>query len=222
MKIVIVGAGRHGSELYSYLIDLCGNDKAVQFAGFVDDGHPRNELAETWSIGRITDLQHRLAADANTEYGYITATGNNSTRCDLVKRVQALCIPNLSPWTLRHPYAIVGREVQIDEGTCLCPGVILTTQIKIGCHCILNVNSSVSHDCFLGDYVNINPGVTVCGDVRIGEGCYVGTGATIKDKVSIGKWSVIGAGAVVIEDIPPYVTAVGVPARVIKHHKDTA
>lgn len=221
MKIVIVGAGRHGSELYSYLIDLSGNDKAVQFAGFADDGQLRNEFVKAWAFGRIADLQPRLAADANTEYGYITATGNNSTRRELVKRVDGLRVPNLSPWTLRHPHTIVGREVQIEGGTCLCPGVILTTQIKIGRHCILNVNSSVSHDCFLGDYVNINPGVTVCGDVRIGEGSYIGTGATIKDKVSIGEWSVIGAGAVVIDDIPPHVTAVGVPARVIKDYEGT-
>jgi acetyltransferase EpsM len=69
--------------------------------------------------------------------------------------------------------------------------------------------------------VNINPGVTVCGDVRIGEGSYIGAGATIKDKVSIGQWSVIGAGAVVISDIPPHVTAIGVPARVIKDHEVT-
>jgi sugar O-acyltransferase (sialic acid O-acetyltransferase NeuD family) len=221
MKIVIVGAGRHGSELYSYLTDLSGNDKTIQFAGFADDGNLRSELAKAWSLGRIVDLQPHLAADARTEYGYITATGNNSTRCELVERVQGLCIPNLSPWTLRHPHTVVGREVEIERGTCLCPGVILTTQIKIGRHCILNVNSSVSHDCFLGDFVNINPGVTVCGDVRIGEGCYIGTGATIKDKASIGEWSVIGAGAVVIGDIPPHVTAVGVPARVIKHHEGT-
>jgi acetyltransferase EpsM len=221
MKIVIVGAGRHGSELYSYLSDLFGNDKTIQFAGFADDRHLRNEFANSWSLGRIANLQPRLAVDASTEYGYITATGDNSTRCELVKRVQGLCIPNLSPWTLRHAHTIVGREVEIEGGTCLCPGVILTTKIKIGQHCILNVNSSVSHDCILGNYVNINPGVTVCGDVRIGEGCYIGAGATIKDKVSIGEWSVIGAGAVVISDIPPQVTAVGVPARVIKHREGT-
>lgn len=219
MKIVIVGAGRHGSELYSYLADLSSNEEAVQFAGFVDDGHFRNELMKDWALGKITDLQTSLAADAKTEYRYITATGDNLTRREMVKRVEALRIPNLSPWTLRHPHGFVGRDVQIGGGTCLCPGVILTTQIKIGSHCILNVKSSVSHDCVLGDYVNINPGVTICGDVRIGDGSYIGTGATIKDKVSIGEWSVIGAGAVVIRDIPRNVIAVGVPARVIKNHE---
>ena len=34
--------------------------------------------------------------------------------------------------------------------------------------------------------------------------------------ITIGAWSVIGGGAVVTNDIPSNVTAVGVPAKVIK------
>jgi acetyltransferase-like isoleucine patch superfamily enzyme len=41
-------------------------------------------------------------------------------------------------------------------------------------------------------------------------------GANIIQGHSIGSWSINGAGAVVIENIPANVTAVGVPARVIK------
>lgn len=217
--IVIVGAGFHGSELYSYLSDLSAHDKSVEFAGFVDDREPPNALVKAWNLGHIEDLRSRLGADTNIEYGYITAAGDNNFRRQLVKRVEGLHLPNLSPWTLRHPGASAGYEVEIGEGTCLAPGVIVTTRTMIGRHCILNVHSSVSHDCVFDDYVNINPGVTVCGNVRIREGSYIGAGATIKDKVSIGEWSVIGAGAVVVRDIPPHVTAVGVPARIIKHHE---
>jgi len=221
-RIVIVGAGFHGSELYSYLTDLSAHDKSVEFAGFVDDREPPNALVKAWSLGHIEDLHSRLGADTNIEYGYITATGDNNLRREFVKRVEGLRLPNLSPWTLRYPRAFVGYEVEIGEGTCLAPGVIVTTRTSIGRHCILNVHSSVSHDCVVGDYVNINPGVTVCGNVCIREGSNIGTGATIKDKVSIGEWSVIGAGAVVVRNIPSRVTAVGVPARIIKHHEGTA
>jgi acetyltransferase-like isoleucine patch superfamily enzyme len=55
--------------------------------------------------------------------------------------------------------------------------------------------------------------------VRIGAGCYIGAGATIIDRVTIGEWSTVGAGAVVVGDLPPFVTAVGVPAKVIKRHQ---
>ena len=74
----------------------------------------------------------------------------------------------------------------------------------------------MSHDCVVGDFVNINPGATVCGTVTIGEGAFIGTGAVVKERINIGEWSVIGAGAAVVDDIPPYVVAAGVPARVIR------
>jgi acetyltransferase EpsM len=78
------------------------------------------------------------------------------------------------------------------------------------------MKASVAHDCVLGDFVNINPGATICGWAQIGEGAYIGAGAVVKDKAKVGAWSIVGAGAVVIKDIPANVTAVGVPARVIK------
>jgi serine acetyltransferase len=33
--------------------------------------------------------------------------------------------------------------------------------------------------------------------------------------VTVGAWSTVGAGASVVRDVPPNVTAVGVPARVL-------
>jgi acetyltransferase EpsM len=64
--------------------------------------------------------------------------------------------------------------------------------------------------------VNLNPGVHINGATVVGEGAYVGTGAVTIQNVRVGRWSVIGAGAVVIDDIPDYSLAVGVPARVKK------
>jgi acetyltransferase EpsM len=79
----------------------------------------------------------------------------------------------------------------------------------------------VAHDCLVGDFCNLNPAATLCGNVQLGEGCSIGAGATVIEKVKIGAGTIVGAGAVVIRDLPPGVTAVGVPARVIKQHSKT-
>jgi acetyltransferase-like isoleucine patch superfamily enzyme len=55
-----------------------------------------------------------------------------------------------------------------------------------------------------------------CAPVRIGDHVLVYSGAIVVPGVTIGHHAVIGAGAVVVDDIPPYATAVGVPARVVK------
>lgn len=51
----------------------------------------------------------------------------------------------------------------------------------------------------------------------IGHDVWIGLGAFIKSGVTIGTGAVIGAGAVVVEDIPPYAIALGVPARVKRY-----
>jgi acetyltransferase EpsM len=55
--------------------------------------------------------------------------------------------------------------------------------------------------------------------VNVGEGCYIGMGANVIQGKSIGDWTVVGAGAAVVTDLPANVTAVGVPAAVVKERK---
>ena len=54
----------------------------------------------------------------------------------------------------------------------------------------------------------------------IGNDVFVGANVTLLDGVKIGDGAVIGAGAVVVDDIPPYAVAVGVPAKVVKYRFD--
>ena len=51
--------------------------------------------------------------------------------------------------------------------------------------------------------------------VVIEHNCWIGVNAVILKGVRIGHHSKIGANAVVTKDVPPYSTAVGVPARLI-------
>lgn len=54
----------------------------------------------------------------------------------------------------------------------------------------------------------------------IGNDVFIGANVTVLDGVRIADGAVIGAGAVVVEDVPPYAVAVGVPARVVKYRFD--
>jgi sugar O-acyltransferase (sialic acid O-acetyltransferase NeuD family) len=108
------------------------------------------------------------------------------------------------------------RHVTLGEGCVVTAGAVLTSQIRLGRHVHVNVNSTVSHDCVLGDFATLAPGVHLAGGVQLGEGCDVGVGAAVLPRCSIGAWSIVGGGAVVTRDLPADVTAVGVPATVIK------
>ena len=210
VPLIIIGAGGHGAEVAAYAHDL-----GVTLGGAIDDVKPKGP----WHVSRVLGGMGEIAAYCGDHESveYITAFGSNGLRRQVVERIAAMGIPNLTPASaLRHPSAWTGASVEVGAGTLLAPNTIVTTRVTIGEHCILNVKASVSHDCVVGSYSNINPGATVCGDVHIGEGCYIGAGATVIEKKRIGAWTVVGAGSVVTKDLPDGVTAVGVPARIIK------
>lgn len=204
MELYIIGAGGHAREVHAYIEELRRQGWNGTLRGCLDDHLAPGVYGRLEVLGGIDGLRGRPGV-------YITAVGSNMARRNMVERLDGL-----TAWSLVHPLASVGEDVEIGAGTCLAPGSIVTARTKIGRHCIVNVKASVSHDCEIGDYVNINPGATVCGTVTAGEGAYIGAGAVVKERIQIGAWSVIGAGAVVIRDVPPNVTVVGVPARVIK------
>lgn len=74
----------------------------------------------------------------------------------------------------------------------------------------------------IGNNVMILPGVTIGGrsellDVPVIEDdVVIGSGAKVLGPVRIGRGAKIGANAVVLNNIPPYSVAVGIPARVVK------
>ena len=75
----------------------------------------------------------------------------------------------------------------------------------------------------IGDNVSILQGVTLGGTgkadedrhPKIGDGVLIGAGAIILGNIRVGECARIGAGSVVVKDVPPRVTVVGVPARIV-------
>jgi len=68
--------------------------------------------------------------------------------------------------------------------------------------------------------IEIHPGATIGKNLFIDHAMAVviGTGATVLGPIKIGDRAKIGAGAVVLHDVPSDCTAVGMPAKIIRHH----
>jgi len=106
---------------------------------------------------------------------------------------------------------------QTSSGLIIAPRAVITDNVRLGNHTIINVSATVSHDSELGEYVTISPGAHIAGNVKLEDGVFVGIGATISNGVHIASGSVVGAGAVVIKDVSEQNSIlVGNPARLIK------
>jgi len=100
-----------------------------------------------------------------------------------------------------HPAARIGRRFFIDHGACVVIGE--TAEI--------------------GDDVTLYHGVTLGGTSwnkgkrhpTLGDGVTVGAGAKILGPITIGAQARVGANAVVVTEVPPNMTVVGIPGRVV-------
>lgn len=155
--------------------------------------------------------------DDHTSVHVVVAVGAPAVRRRVARAIQGRGHPLA---TLIHPAAWVGPRVRVGPGSVIRAGAVLSTDIELGLCVFVGPGATVSHDTVIGDFVTLGPGVNIPGAVRVNEGCDIGIGATMLQGVTIGEWSIVGAGAVVIESLPPNVTAVGVPARVIKRRPE--
>lgn len=130
-------------------------------------------------------------------------------------RKQIASKDKLNYFNIIHSNTTIHESIQVGIGNIICKGVVLTLDIKIGNHVIININSTIGHDVVLEDFVSIMFAVNISGNVKIGEGTLIGSGATILPNITIGKWCKIGAGAVITKNIPDNSTVVGVPGRIV-------
>lgn len=115
-----------------------------------------------------------------------------------------------------HPSVVVGRKVELSKGTLVCAGSILTCDITIADHVQINIATSVTHDCVLGNFSTTAPGVRISGNCTIGAYAYLGTNCSVHQKIRIGEGVTVGMGSVVIRDLDAGGVYVGNPARRIR------
>ena len=155
---------------------------------------------------------------ANPGVEVVVAIGNPVIKRKIIAEIKN-GVKDVRFATLIEPNALIGDYVSIGEGSIICAGTIVTTDIKIGNHVTINLDCTIGHDAIIEDYCTIAPSVNVSGNVLVKEGTDIGTGSTIIQGVNIGEWSIIGAGAVVIREVPTNTTSVGNPSRVIKERE---
>jgi sugar O-acyltransferase (sialic acid O-acetyltransferase NeuD family) len=206
-QVVIIGAGGHGREV----ADILRARAETDVIGFVDDNREihGNDVDGLRVLG---DWSWFEGLD-RSEIAVVCAVGSPEWCRRLTGRAESL---GLSFTNAISPLAHISSFARLGDGVTVFPHAVINTGAVVESYSILNIGATVSHDTKIGRYSNINPGAHLAGNVTVGEGCYIGMGANVIQGRSIGAWSVVGAGAVVTRDIPPRVTAVGVPAKIVK------
>jgi sugar O-acyltransferase (sialic acid O-acetyltransferase NeuD family) len=140
----------------------------------------------------------------------IIAIGDNATRRRIAETYELPAI------TIVHPQAFVDSSAHLGPGTVILARAIVQVDSCLGDHVIVNHAATVDHDCVVGDYAHLAPGVHLAGGVTVEDGVLIGINAAVIPGTRIGRDTTVGAGAAVAQDLPAYAVAVGVPAKVMR------
>lgn len=208
--LVILGAGGFAREVWWLSEEMNEDARRWNVLGFIDEtaGTRGRILCDLPVLGSFDWFETRGEKPL-----VVCGAGSNRTRRRFVARTRAL---GLGHATLLHPGVRMSRFVEVGEGTVVCAGSVLTTQVRIGSFVNVNLGCTVGHDTVVEDFCNLSPGVHLSGAVHLERGVDVGTGAVVLPGRRVGGDSTLGAGAVVTADVPPRSVAVGVPARVVR------
>lgn len=110
---------------------------------------------------------------------------------------------------------IMDKNIEIGKGSVICAGSILTTNIKLGNFCQINLNTTIGHDTIIGNFFTSAPGVNISGNCKFGDDVYLGTNASIKEKINICDNVTIGMNTGVTKNIIISGTYIGTPAKMV-------
>ena len=192
MKLALYGYGGHAREVAAQI------DQEVEF--YVDDEYV---VEGTQPISKFDPTTHYM----------MVAIGDSKNRFDVVQKLPKETIY----FTYIHPTALIlDDNIEIGEGSFIGAYSILTTNIKIGKHALLNRGNQIGHDCNIGNYFSAMPGAIVSGNVTIYDCVYMGTNSSIREKLNIHSLSTIGMNSCVVKNINEPGVYVGTPAKLIK------
>lgn len=209
--LIIFGASGLGREV-AWLVERINRVSSVwNLMGFMDDNE--EILGKTINGYQVLGKTEDIAKYPDAYY--VCAIGASRVREKIVNNMRAVN-PNIKFGTVIDPSVEISDLVTIGEGSIICAHTIITVNIEIGSHVIINLDCTVGHDAVLKDFVTLYPSVNVSGITKIGHAVELGTGMQIIQGKTVGDYSIVGAGAIVVKDIPPKCTAVGSPAKPIK------
>ncbi|KAB2914683.1 MAG: acetyltransferase [Bacteroidetes bacterium] len=190
--IIIVGAGGFGREVLALLKNCNAITPAWNVLGFVDDGKTAGEIVNGFTVlggvEYINQLQKPVAV--------CIAISLPEVRKAIAEQITN---PHVAYPTLIHPSVIISDDeyVEMGKGCVLCINTVLTVNIRLGDFVIMNAGAIINHDAVIRSYSTIMPGVNISTGAQVGEGCYIGTGSKISKPEVITPWQKLSAGTII-------------------------
>lgn len=199
--ILIVGAGKFAREVFSW-VQFADKNVIGFYADYSDDEYLLDH--KIYTKESINDIPK--------DCRWVVGVGFP----ELIDKLTKTLIENdILPSKAIVSKSIIGRNVNIGDGSIVCPNSTITCDVNIGKNCVININTSIGHDVTIGDNCVLCPNCAISGNVIIGDNCLLGTSVTIIPSIILGKNNIVGSMSNIVKNIEENgKTIIGNPAKV--------
>lgn len=180
--------------------------------------HPGARLAPDVTIGPYSIVNEHVTIGAGTKIGAHSVIEGHATigeECQIFTGAVIGSIPQDLKYHGEESELIIGDRNKIREYVTINPGTEGGGgKTVIGSDCLLMAYAHVAHDCVIGNHVVIANSAALAGHIHVEDRAVIGGLVGIHQFVRIGTMAMIGGCSRVVQDVPPYATCVGYPARV--------
>ncbi len=166
---------------------------------------PYAVIGDNTAIGKNTKIHSHCVIDGYTTIG---------EACEIFTGAVIGSQPQDLKYKGEKSFLIIGNNNIIREYSTFNPGTGEGGKTIIGNNNLFMAYSHIAHDCVVGSNCAIANNGTLAGHVTIEDKAVVGGLVAIHQFVRVGTLSIIGGCSKVVQDIPPYSTCDGHPARV--------
>jgi len=205
-RILIIGAGGLGKEIADLIRDI-GDYEIV---GFIDDDINKKGTAVN-NIPVLDSLEH-LYKYKSVENAVI-AIADPKIKDRIYEKIKDMGFkfPNLV-----HPTVVMGSNVSMGKGNIICVNSFVSVQVKLHDFVTVNPQCGIGHDCEIHSFSTLYWNVSIGGSIIINRKCELGAKSCVIQGLHLAENVILGAGAVVVRNICEEGTYVGVPAKKIK------
>ena len=189
MRLIIVGGGGFGLELYSYVCDDIDKGRLpADTSVAVADANPGCELLsripEATFLGDVAECALEPGDRA------LISVGNTSAR----RKLYAICEKRGIPLgTYVHSTAWVAPSARLSAGVIIGPHSVVAAFATVLENVATNVHCGIGHGSLVGRHSILGPYSVINGDTTLGESCLLGTRVTLFPRVSLGRGCVVDA-----------------------------
>ena len=206
-KLIIIGAGGAGREIAQIAYDI-SSTKQMDWSlyGFIDDSYifTGENILNIPVLGNIENWIPK-----NDEV-FICSIAKIDSRKKIIENLEKKGATFIN---LIHPTAIVSEFAIFEKGLVVYPFTVISTNVKIGKHVMLNMHNSIGHDAKIGNFSVLSSFCDVTGYVSIGESVFLGSHVTIAPNLQIGNNAIVGIGSVVVNSVKNGKKVFGNPSK---------